>query len=487
MKVYSNSGVHYINESLLNKIKENNPEILLEENSMDKNFFNNNIKKIKDIIINKFNYPLDDKQKDYIEHYLMDYAEKVSDKELEYKSDNFLDIQDEMFKENPDENFLEDIAYNILTNKNTPYMFKDFNKSQQDLSFVQNSDEKNNVVSIEDKLKKNIEKEIKQKASKKNGDTQSNDVRFTNFGLQEYINKKIKEIRSNGTQYKKEDLMDLKKSLNYMTNKQEIDKAIEFFKQNYDEKGFKGNITDKPEYNKKPYQLKQTPHETDVTPDVWDRAKNYIKQLQMFGQLTQQIVARSNHTITMTLNKFGFDREQVFKRAFALATKGYDYTPFFNVDENTTKKYYISALEVVDESMANIIKNAIFSSDNNPKIEPYSLEVDSKTRNEIKNQLLNGIKKCVYLFESIDEKDLSDMYNAILFDDILSNQFKINRLTKLSEYGFRDQIIYFTKDMNGKTYLISLFVFRKKLRKTRATFKYLKDKFNNFVNAAPKA
>ena len=138
------------------------------------------MKTVLNIIINKFNYPLDDKQKDYIEHYLMDYAEKVSDKELEYKSDNFLDIQDEMFKENPDEKFLEDIAYNILTNKNTPYMFKDFNKSQQDLSFVHDSDEKNNVVSIEDKLKKNIEKEIKQKASKKNGDTQSNDVRFTN-------------------------------------------------------------------------------------------------------------------------------------------------------------------------------------------------------------------------------------------------------------------------------------------------------------------
>lgn len=483
MKVYTNSGIHYINESLMNKIKEINPEILMEDIDMDKDVFNKNVDKVKDIIINKFNYPLNDRQKSYIEYFLDSYSEKVSEKELEYKSDNFLDIQKEMFKEKPSESFLEDIAYGILTNKNNPHLFKEFDRVRNKPSL---NNKKDNVVSIEDKIKNDINDEIKEKATEKNGITQSSDVKKTTIDVKKYAKKKIKELQNSNIKYNEEEFNDFKQTLNYMTTVEEIDKAVEFFKQNYDEKGFKGNITDKPEYNKKPEELKKIPYETDVTFGSWDEAKQYVEKLQIFGKTTQQIVARSNHTILSTLNKIGSSTNNVLKNIAALAVEGYDYRPFYNVDSDTTIKYYLAALEVVDKELFKIVKNVVFNNSNNPKTGENTFEKSEQEREEIQRNMLNGISKCVYLFEAMNENDINDMYNAILFDEILSNHFKINSLNKLAEFGFRDKIIYFTKDAGGDRNLVSIFVFRKKLRKTRATFNYFKNFYNDMKNATPK-
>lgn len=452
MKVLTKNGTYYINKFLLEQIKQNNSNLIMEakiddndilsrllfsfyaqNTNYDKQYFKNHPEKVQ-------------KVKDFIDKLTDDEKEKIMDTNW---SDNRYMVDSLRSK----------IAKEIGIGSTTDLY-------QYPFKFLKQSDTENNVVQIADYINQNIEKQ----AAEQNGDTQSADVKQP----EQQNNQQSKEENKSNTKDNPQDNND--------TNNQQSKEENKSNTQNESEDELK--------------------RKTDIARETWVTTKHIVEKINIFAKATQTIIKRAMYAIKMTLNIYGSDRQNdnFMKKFGSIVSGGYDYQYMANVDKSLALKYYLAALENVDSETYDNVKNGLFFDKDNKFISSIiNQEVSDKESNlfqqsynemgdmsNISKELNNAIQSCVILFEVMNEQDINNMYNAILYDEILSSHYKMNSLRKLSAYGFRDQIVYFTKRLDGKPNLICLFVFREKARAVRGLGNFASKFGSNIVSNTPK-
>ena len=447
MKVLTKNGTYYINKFLLEQIKQNNSNLIMEakiddndilsrllfsfyaqNTNYDKQYFKNHPEKVQ-------------KVKDFIDKLTDDEKEKIMDTNW---SDNRYMVDSLRSK----------IAKEIGIGSTTDLY-------QYPFKFLKQSDTENNVVQIADYINQNIEKQ----AAEQNGDTQSADVQQP----EQQPNEENKSDNQNNPK------------VNDDSNNQQPNEE---------------NKTDNQNENEEDNELKR---KTDNARETWEKTKHIVEKINIFSNATQTIIQRAMYAIKMTLNIYGSDRQNdnFMKKFGSIVSGGYDYQYMANVDKSLALKYYLAALENVDSETYNYVKNGLFYDKNNKFTNSiHNQEVSDEESNlfqqtqiemsKTSKELNKAVQSCVILFEVMNEQDINNMYNAILYDEILSSNYKMNSLRKLSAYGFRDQIIYFTKKVEGAPNLICLFVFRQKAREVRGIGNFAKKFGSNIVSNTPK-